>query len=481
MENEVVGFLHKIGVVTMRAVGRYVGVPQSTKRTKGDLTELILGVLSGEIKPVPKSKRGAPVKEELVNPQILAGLEELNFKKAAIEADYAGHEENGGISFAEEESPVTVILHAKNQEVPYFERAIFCGEMSKLGTIDCVNIIEPHELMGEKAVIPAKLVEASGLRTGDKITFHARKISGYYMACEVLSVNAVLPGTLLENFDRAPAEYPSEKLLAFEVDESPLLKYFLSLFPVAKGQRVLISGAPKSGKSTLLREAARAAERADAEAKIVIALCEQSPESLGEWQREFQSAEIYASGYHDEPDEQVSQATKALKCAKEHVCNGESAVLFVDDLNALARAYNETEDSAGGHVLGGGLESKTVYYMKRFLGSARKLVSGASLTILGVLASDTGTPFDSALSAELLGVSTATWQLAGNFRRGKKVMPDYAASHVDNLDKFLSGEELRTLERLYNSGAEHAFEEGKFETIKESRTAHELLTRLLLK
>ena len=479
-KKEVQDYLSKIGIVSLRSLGRYLGVPQATTKKKGDLSACILALLAGEIKPAAKSNRGAPVKEDFVDPAILSSLEELNFKKASIEAECIETGESG-MPLSEENSPAAVVLHAKNREISYYDRAVFGGELITIAGSYCVKISEPRELLGEKAVISSKVVEQSGARAGDKITFHAKTHSGYYMVAEVLSVNAILPGTLLENFDRAPAEYPCEKLLPFEAGENVLLKYFVSLFPVGKGQRVIISGAPKSGKSTLLREVARAAVRNNADLKLVIALCEQSPETTDEWQREFQTAEIYASGYYDDPEEQLDQAEKALKRAKEYVCDGKSALLLIDDLNALARAYNETDEATGGRVLSGDLESKTVHYMKRYLGSARKLKSGASLTAFGVLCGDTGAPFDAVLSRELLGVSSATWQLSGMFRRGRGAQPDYKASHVDHEDAFLTEEEQKTLDRLYATGAERVFEEGRETRLKESRSAHEFLTRLLVK
>lgn len=479
-KTEVHDYLSKIGIVSLRSLGRYLGVPQATTKKKGDLTACILSLLAGESKPAAKSNRGAPVKEDFVDPAILSRLEELNFKKASIEADSIEAGESS-MPLGEEDIRAAVSLHAKNREIAYYDRAVFGGELITLAGSYCVKISEPRELLGEKAVISTKAVEESGARTGDKITFHAKTHMGYYMVAEILSVNALLSGTLLENFDRAPAEYPNEKLLPFEAGENVLLKYFVSLFPVGKGQRAMISGAPKSGKSTLLREVARAAAQNDAALKIVIALCEQSPEITNAWQREFQTADIYASGYYDDPEEQLEQAEKAMKRAKEYVCDGKSVLLLIDDLNALARAYNETDEASGGRVLNGDLESKTLHYMKRYLGAARKLKSGASLTVFGVLATNTGAPFDAALSQELLGVSSATWQLSGMFRRGRGARPDYAASHVDHENEFLTEEEQKTLDRLYITGAERIFEEGREERLKESRSAHEFLTRLLVK
>ena len=78
---EFAGFLNAIGIVSLRTLGRYVGVPQATARKKGELVDCILAIVSGERLPAAKSNRGAPVKEDFVDPAILSGLDELNFKR----------------------------------------------------------------------------------------------------------------------------------------------------------------------------------------------------------------------------------------------------------------------------------------------------------------------------------------------------------------------------------------------------------------
>ena len=505
-EKEYAEFLNPLGIASLRSLGRFVGVPQATTRKKGELAEWILNIATGKTAPVEKSRRGAPVKEDFVDPVILEKLEELNFSRAAIEAEYTEEDssERGGDILPEEKNKEGDFLLRSSGErkEAYYEKTVYGGELTMLGGAFCINVADPREYFGRKAVISGKKVKESGARTGDRVTFHGNERLGFLTATDVLSVNAVTAGSGAADFDRAEAEYSCEKLLPLSAEENdsrymqsgvngeakegggisaaesgnnPVFKYFRMLYPVGRGQRVLIAGAPKSGKSTLLKALAAAIKRETPEIRLVAALCEQPPEAIGEWQRAFPSTEIYVSGYADEADEHVSQAEKALARAKEYVCGGSEAVLLVDDLNALARAYNETDASAGGRTLDGGIESKTVHYMKKFLGTARKLKSGASLTIFGVLSTDTGAPFDAALGRELLAVSSAAWQLSGNFRRGQSALPDYAASHADGEEKFLSEEEQEMLSDLFAVGAQHVFENGREGILEESRTPQEFL------
>ena len=151
-KKEVQDYLSKIGIVSLRSLGRYLGVPQATTKKKGDLSACILALLAGESKPAAKSNRGAPVKEDFVDPAILSSLETLNFKKASIEAECIETGESG-VPLSEENSPAAVVLHAKNREISYYDRAVFGGELITLAGSYCVKISEPRELLGEKNVV----------------------------------------------------------------------------------------------------------------------------------------------------------------------------------------------------------------------------------------------------------------------------------------------------------------------------------------
>ena len=105
-EKEYAEFLNPLGIASLRSLGRFVGVPQATTRKKGELAEWILNIATGKTTPVEKSRRGAPVKEDFVDPVILEKLEELNFSRAAIEAEYTEEDssERGGDILPEEKN-----------------------------------------------------------------------------------------------------------------------------------------------------------------------------------------------------------------------------------------------------------------------------------------------------------------------------------------------------------------------------------------
>ena len=74
-------YLDTLGVSTLRSLAREVGVDKPTKgKTKDDLIRLIICILMGEIEPIERSSRGAPVKAQEISPKILFRLHEIGGK-----------------------------------------------------------------------------------------------------------------------------------------------------------------------------------------------------------------------------------------------------------------------------------------------------------------------------------------------------------------------------------------------------------------
>lgn len=139
------------------------------------------------------------------------------------------------------------------------------------------------------------------------------------------------------------------------------------------------------------------------------------------------------STYDDDPDRQIFTAEFLLKRAKRYAECGHDVLLLVDSLTALAHAYNELPESAGGKVLADGLESKTLQYVKKFFGSARCLEGGGSLSILGTVSKNTGNPMDDLLHAELSAVANLEVALSEELAR-QRIYPaiDFANTQKRN-------------------------------------------------
>jgi transcription termination factor Rho len=131
-----------------------------------------------------------------------------------------------------------------------------------------------------------------------------------------------------------------------------------------------------------------------------------------------------------------------LKRAKCYAECGKDVMLVVDSLNALAHAFNETDASAGGKVLAGGLESKTLQYVKRYFGAARCLEKGGSLSIFASISKDTGNPMDDLIQAELSSIANLEIALSDELAK-KRIYPpiDFINTQGKLSSLLLSGEE----------------------------------------
>jgi transcription termination factor Rho len=147
------------------------------------------------------------------------------------------------------------------------------------------------------------------------------------------------------------------------------------------------------------------AKRANKNLSVISVLVDQAPEAISFYKAQVGGENVLFTTYEDSPERQMFIAEFALKRAKRYAETGRDVLLIIDSLNALSRAFNETDASIGGKTLAGGLESKTIQYLKRYFGTARCLEDGGSLTIIGALSVATGNPADDLLRAELAPVS----------------------------------------------------------------------------
>ena len=91
-----------------------------------------------------------------------------------------------------------------------------------------------------------------------------------------------------------------------------------------------------------------------------------------------------------------------LQKAKRAVEVGEDVVILLDSITRLARAYN-TVIPHSGKILSGGVDSNALHKPKRFLGAARNVEDGGSLTIISTALIDTGSRMDEVIFEEFKG------------------------------------------------------------------------------
>lgn len=398
-------YLSTLDFMQLRIYGRKVGVAQPTTKTIEVLIEEIILILTGQLAPIEQSTRGAPIKNNFLKPEIEETIEKLRaqyeepvreqVKAYDFQAELRKLRANRNVlRVADPNADVTDVRERLSWE-------IFRGQIV---TFNGVHSVLNLQRTAQIAVIPEDLYNANGLREGDIVTFHAREGERSVVATNILSVNdLVLVESTRKRFEECTACYPKEKILLYNESrkENVTAKYLQWLLPLGKGQRGCILSAPKAGKTQLLAEIAELATALNPRLFVCALLNAQSPEIITVFRRRIEEENLVYTTYDDEPEKQVFAAEFILNRAKRYAESGKDVLLLVDSFNELALAYNDTAESAGGRVLAGGLESKTLYYLKKYFSSARCLEEGGSLTMLATAAIDTGNPADDLIGSEL--------------------------------------------------------------------------------
>ena len=263
------------------------------------------------------------------------------------------------------------------------------------------------------------LVRRLGLRSGDALTGKV-KVSGpththgngrnrrkYNQLVEVDTVNGLDPSTAKDrpDFSKLTPLYPNQRL-RLETDPKILTTRVIDLImPIGKGQRALIVSPPKAGKTTILQNIANAIATNNPECYLMVVLVDERPEEVTDMQRSV-NGEVIASTFDRPPSEHTSVAELAIERAKRLVEQGKDVVVLLDSITRLGRAYNNSSP-ASGRILSGGVDSNALYPPKRFLGAARNIENGGSLTIIATAMVETGSTGDTVIFEEFKGTGNA--------------------------------------------------------------------------
>ena len=267
------------------------------------------------------------------------------------------------------------------------------------------------------------LVRRLGLRSGDAVTGQV-KVSGpththgngrnrrkYNQLVQVDTVNGMEPAAAQDrpHFSKLTPLYPNQRL-RLETDPKILTTRVIDLImPIGKGQRALIVSPPKAGKTTILQNIANAISANNPECYLMVVLVDERPEEVTDMQRSVKG-EVIASTFDRPPSEHTSVAELAIERAKRLVEQGKDVVVLLDSITRLGRAYNNSSP-ASGRILSGGVDSNALYPPKRFLGAARNIENGGSLTIIATAMVETGSTGDTVIFEEFKGTGNAELKL----------------------------------------------------------------------
>ena len=253
-----------------------------------------------------------------------------------------------------------------------------------------------------------------------------------------------------KKFDDLKPIYPNEKIKLETTKEEYATRIMDLLCPIGKGQRGLIVAPPKVGKTTIIKKIANAITTNNPEVELIVLLIDERPEEVTDMEESIDGEVIYST-FDELPEHHVKVAEMVIERAKRLVEAKKDVVILLDSITRLARAYNLTIN-ASGRTLSGGLDPAALHYPKKFLGAARNIEGGGSLTILASALVDTGSKMDEVIFEELKGTGNMEVVLDRSLSE-RRVFPaiSLTKSGTRREDLLLSKDELDVVYQLRKS------------------------------
>ena len=300
-------------------------------------------------------------------------------------------------------------------------RAESGAEIMGMGTIEVLNdgfgflrSPEANYLAGPDDIYVApSLVRRFGLRTGDTCEGEIRgpkEGERYFALTRVTQINFDDPDAVRHrvNFDNLTPLYPDSKLTLDSADptqKDKSARVIDIVSPQGKGQRALIVAPPRTGKTVLLQNIARAITDNHPEVFLIVLLIDERPEEVTDMQRSVKG-EVISSTFDEPASRHVQVAEMVIEKAKRLVEHKKDVVILLDSITRLGRAYNTVVPSSG-KVLTGGVDANALQRPKRFFGAARNIEEGGSLSIIATALIDTGSKMDEVIFEEFKGTGNS--------------------------------------------------------------------------
>ena len=269
------------------------------------------------------------------------------------------------------------------------------------------EITENFKPKPENTYVPNSLIRKLNLKEGSCIEGFGEKKGPNNPNLALMKIETInnLP---FEEFIQTPllqdqtSINPFERYIMTQDTEDTTGQAIDMIVPIGMGQRGLIISPPKSGKTTILRHMANSVVMNHPDTKVFVLLVDERPEEVTDFQRGLKDAHVLYSS----ADQQIGQHMRmtrlamhtAIRCAE----IGEDAVVFIDSLTRMTRAFNADTDSHG-KTMTGGLGANAMEFPRKIFGAARKLENGGSLTIIATILVDTGSRMDDIIFQEFKG------------------------------------------------------------------------------
>jgi transcription termination factor Rho len=316
-------------------------------------------------------------------------------------------------------------------------------------------------------------IKKFNLRTGDMVEGYARQPREQERYQSLVKIERINTQTVEENMRRISFEkltpiYPNQRLL-LETETKEISTRLIDLFsPIGRGTRGIIVAKPKAGKTVMLKKIAHAIASNHTDVELIALLIDERPEEVTDFERSVKG-EVISSTFDEKPENHIQVAELVIEYAKRRVEQGKDVMVLLDSLTRLARAYNLTCPPSG-KTLSGGLDPNSLYKPKRFLGAARKIEDGGSLTILCTALIETGSRLDDIIFEEFKGTANMELHLSRELA-DKRIFPsvDVVKSGTRHEELLYNSEEMDVVWRLRKMVAD----------MDEADRMNRLITRLI--
>ena len=467
LEEEYRAYLETLPIQTLRTLGRKFGSTAESRKTKHDCINGILDLLLGRADPAPASKKGAPVKQNYLDPAIITHLEELRLKR-------------------ERQKPKTInafVVHSPVQQPKsFYEQTVYKGILELMsggyGFLRARNC-QPSE---KDVFIAAPFIQSLKLREGDLVACTARPSERNESAAfsELMSVNGVPYNEYNKErpkFESLTACYPEQRIPLSERGGELSLRMLDAFVPIGKGQRALIIAPPKAGKTALLKDIAVSMERMRPDVHLIVLLIDERPEEVTEFRRAVPGSDVFYSTFDEDAYHHVRAVQLSIAHAKRLCEQGRNVAILLDSLTRVTRAYNQVTEPSG-KVLTGGLDAAAFQEPKRFFGAARNTVEGGSITIIATVLVDTGSRMDDVIYEEFKGTGNCDIVLSRELAE-RRCFPaiDLKRSATRKEELLLSDEELAAVRKLRDKHITDD-ESAVIELMKKSKNNGEFFAKL---
>jgi transcription termination factor Rho len=303
--------------------------------------------------------------------------------------------------------------------------------------------------------LPVTAIRQHGLRTGDAVAGTARLLRGggareqHGTLATLDTVNGLQPSLAAQrpDFGALTPIYPQQRLRLESAAGSPTARIIDLVSPIGKGQRGLIVSPPKAGKTMVLQAIAAAIAANHPEVHLMVVLVGERPEEVTDLRRSVHG-EVISATFDQPAAEHIRLAELAIERAKRLVELGRDVVVLLDSITRLGRAYNIAAPPSS-RILAGGVAVSALYPPRKFLGAARNIEGGGSLTILSTALVETGSRMDDVFFEEFKGTGNMELRLRRDLAE-KRIFPaiDVVPSSTRRDDLLMSPDERKVIGQL---------------------------------